>query len=332
MRALVISGGGSKGAFAGGVAQFLIKECKKKYDIFIGTSAGSLLIPLLALGETEKLHTIFTTVTQDDIFNINPFIVEKKKGAFITRINHFGIVRMFLKQRKTFGESLNLRKMIKQFLSEEDFLKIKTAGPDVVVTVANLTTMQVEYKSVRDCSYDDFCDWVWASSNVVPFMSLLQKDNFEYGDGGLGNNVPVSRAINMGATEIDVIVLKTEKYEIKNLPVRNALELTERAFNFMINQIQIDDLIIGRMEGIQKDIHLNFYQPKETLTANSLIFDPVKMKEWWRIGLLYARENSPDCVCVKAKEKMLKNPAILNENLNENLTGFNDTIPPDLLN
>ena len=301
MKALVISGGGSKGAFAGGVAQFLIKECKKQFDIFIGSSAGSLLIPLLSLGETEKLHTIFTTVTQEDIFNINPFIVSKRNGVFKTSINHFGIVRMFLKQKKTFGESMNLRELIRKFLNEEDFLKIKNAGFDVVVTVANLTTMQVEYKSVKNCTYEDFCDWIWASSNVVPFMSLLQKDNFEYGDGGLGNNVPVSRAIRMGATEIDVIVLKPEKHEIKNPPVRNALELTERAFNFMLNQIQIDDLAIGRMEGIQKDIILNFYQPPENLTANSLIFDPLKMKEWWRIGLQYARENSPNCFCINAK-------------------------------
>jgi predicted patatin/cPLA2 family phospholipase len=301
MRALVISGGGSKGAFAGGVAQFLIKECEKQFDIFIGSSAGSLLIPLLSLGETEKLHSIFTTVTQEDIFNINPFIVSKKNGVFKTSINHFGIISMFLKKKKTFGESLGLRELIRKFLNEEDFLRIKNVGTDVVVTVANLTTMEVEYKSVKNCNYEDFCDWVWASSNVVPFMSLLQKENCEYGDGGLGNNVPVSRAIAMGATEIDVIVLKTEKHEIKNPPVRNALELTERAFSFMLNQIQIDDVTIGRMEGLQKDITLNFYQPTETLTANSLIFDPAKMKEWWRIGLQYARQNSPDCYCIKAK-------------------------------
>ena len=35
MRALVISGGGSKGAFAGGVAQYLIEEKKHKYDLLI---------------------------------------------------------------------------------------------------------------------------------------------------------------------------------------------------------------------------------------------------------------------------------------------------------
>jgi predicted patatin/cPLA2 family phospholipase len=301
MKALVISGGGSKGAFAGGVAQFLIEDCKRQYDIFIGTSAGSLLIPLLSLGEMDKLRDIFTSVTQSDIFNVNPFVIYKKNEVDHTRINHLGILKMFLKGKKTFGESLNLRDLIRKFITKEDFLEIKNSGLDVVITVANLTTMQMEYKSVKDYTYDDFCDWIWASSNVTPFMSLLQKNDFEYADGGLGNMVPVSHAIKMGATDIDVIILKTEKRKIKNPPVRNALELTERAFDFMLNQIHIDDLLIGRLEGIQKNVNLNIYQPSESLTSNSLIFDPVKMKEWWSSGLKYARENSPDCHCIEAK-------------------------------
>jgi len=301
MKALVISGGGSKGAFAGGVAQFLIEECKKQYDMFIGTSAGSLLIPLLSLREIEKLHGIFTSVTQSDIFNVNPFAIYKRNESYKTRINHFGILRMFLKGKKTFGESLNLRNLITKFLTKEDFLKMKNAEPDVVVTVANLTSMQMEYKSVKNCTYDEYCDWIWASSNVVPFMSLLQKNDSEYADGGLGNLVPVSHAIKMGATDIDVIILRMEKYKIKKPPVHNALELTERVFDFMLKQIEIDDLLIGRMEGLQKNINLNIYQPSESLTDNSLIFDPVKMKEWWNSGLKYARENSPDCHCITAK-------------------------------
>ena len=43
-KALVISGGGSKGAFAGGVAQYLMKKEKRSYDLFIGTSTGSLMV------------------------------------------------------------------------------------------------------------------------------------------------------------------------------------------------------------------------------------------------------------------------------------------------
>ncbi len=74
MKALVISGGGSKGAFAGGLAEYLLTVCKKEYKIFIGSSTGSLLVPLLSIGESEKLKKVFTTVTQEDIFNICPFL------------------------------------------------------------------------------------------------------------------------------------------------------------------------------------------------------------------------------------------------------------------
>ncbi|MEY3040204.1 MAG: hypothetical protein RLZZ593_1346, partial [Bacteroidota bacterium] len=66
MRALVISGGGSKGAFAGGVAQYLIQEQGRSYDLLVGTSTGSLLLPHLALGQIDKLHHIYTNIQQSD--------------------------------------------------------------------------------------------------------------------------------------------------------------------------------------------------------------------------------------------------------------------------
>jgi len=59
MKALVISGGGSKGAYAGGVAEYLIKEQGRNYDLFLGTSTGSLLIPHLAAGKIDKIHKVF---------------------------------------------------------------------------------------------------------------------------------------------------------------------------------------------------------------------------------------------------------------------------------
>ena len=70
MRALVISGGGSKGAFAGGVAEQLIRERGIDYDIFVGSSTGSLLIPLLAVGNIDKIKNIYTKVKQADILSL----------------------------------------------------------------------------------------------------------------------------------------------------------------------------------------------------------------------------------------------------------------------
>ena len=67
-KALVISGGGSKGAFAGGVAEYLINKKKKDYDLFLGTSTGSLLVSHLALGMIDPLKELYTSVNQKDIF------------------------------------------------------------------------------------------------------------------------------------------------------------------------------------------------------------------------------------------------------------------------
>ena len=134
-RALVISGGGSKGAFGGGIAEYLIRECNFNYDIFVGTSTGSLLVPLLSIDEIEKIRAIYTTVTQDSIFSSNPFIVYKDRGVYKTRINHFGIIKMFLRGKKTFGESKNLFKLIKKIITPSDFERMKNNTAEVYVTV-----------------------------------------------------------------------------------------------------------------------------------------------------------------------------------------------------
>ena len=78
-KALVISGGGSKGAFAGGVAEYLINEKKKDYDFFLGTSTGSLLVSHLALGMIDDLKALYTSVNQKDIFSNNPFKISAPK-------------------------------------------------------------------------------------------------------------------------------------------------------------------------------------------------------------------------------------------------------------
>ena len=86
MRALVISGGGSKGAFAGGVAQYLIEKKGRDYDLYLGTSTGSLLIPHLAANDIKKLYTIYTNVKQKHIFSINPFVQRKKMDESLCRL------------------------------------------------------------------------------------------------------------------------------------------------------------------------------------------------------------------------------------------------------
>ena len=81
MRALVISGRGSKGAFAGRIAQYLLEDEKQSCDLFLGTLTGSLLISHLALGKVETIKEAFTQFNQSSIFSNNPFLVVYKNGV-----------------------------------------------------------------------------------------------------------------------------------------------------------------------------------------------------------------------------------------------------------
>lgn len=290
MRALVISGGGSKGAFAGGVAQYLVQEEGKKYDMFLGTSTGSLLIPHIAAGNIDKVYEIYTNVNQRKIFSVNPFVVKKKEGREYVTINYLNTFWQFIRKKRTFGESQNLRKHIKRNFSPEEFELLQTSVKDVVVTVSNLSKNRVEYKSIHDFTYEDFCDWIWISCNYIPFMSLANKDGYEYADGGLGCVVPIREAIKRGAKEVDAIILEAENMEYNKVLGKNPFSLMINLFGFLQDQVEYHDIVEGKLAALNKKVKLNTYYTPTKLTENSLVFNKKLMSEWWQQGFDHARE------------------------------------------
>ncbi|SFZ91775.1 Predicted phospholipase, patatin/cPLA2 family [Flaviramulus basaltis] len=289
MRALVISGGGSKGAFAGGVAQHLIEDLKREYQIYIGTSTGSLLVSHLALNKIEKIKAVYTSVNNDSIFNVCPFVITKKHGTQNIAINHFNVLLNIFRGSKTFGESYNLKRLIKETLSEEEFLELKKSPIDVAVTVSNLSLNQVEYKSLNEYTYQEFCDWIWISCNYTPFMTLAKRNGCEYADGGMGNMVPIEEAIQRGATEVDAIILQTEINQLNRMPSKNPFSLLTNMFGFMLDRIESQNIKIGKFVASHNNAIINFYYAPTVLTTNSLIFDKEKMTKWWKGGYNFAK-------------------------------------------
>ena len=287
-KALVISGGGSKGAFAGGVAEYLLKEKKNTYDIFLGTSTGSLMVSHLALGEVDALKTIYTGVNQRSIFNINPFRIINKNGVTIVNIRHSATLLSFLKGSKTFGESKNLRKLIVKKITRDIYDAILKEKKEVVVTISNFTANRIEYKSMQEHSYEDFCDWIWGSCNYIPFMSLLEKNGYQYGDGGFGCLIPIREAIERGAKVIDAIILETEITQINRMPAKNPFSLLLTIQEFMMEHVEKHNITIGKLSAKQNNVELNLYYTPTVLTTNSLVFDRKKMSKWWDSGYEYA--------------------------------------------
>lgn len=294
MRALVISGGGSKGAFAGGVAQYLMEREKREYDMFLGTSTGSLLVPHLAVNDISKLYDIFTNVQQQDIFSVSPFVQRKKGDREYVSIDFVNSIWQFIRMKRTFGESKALKRNIRANFTFEEYQKIKASKHDVVVTVSNLSMNRVEYKSIQECSYEEFCNWIWISCNYIPFMSLVKVDGYEYADGGLGCVVPIREAIQRGATEVDAIVLEAESLGKQKVLGKNPFSLMINLFGHLLDQVERNDVLIGKLAAKNKDVKLNLYYTPTSLTENSLIFSKRLMEKWWQQGYEHAAQKHSD--------------------------------------
>ena len=294
MRALVISGGGSKGAFAGGVAQYLMEREKREYDMFLGTSTGSLLVPHLAVNDISKLYDIFTNVQQQDIFSVSPFVQRKKGDREYVSIDFVNSLWQFIRMKRTFGESKHLKRNIRRNFSKKEFNEIRQTKEDVVVTVSNLSKNRVEYKSIKDCSYEEFCDWIWISCNYIPFMSLATIDGFEYADGAFGCVIPIREAILRGATQVDAIVLESESLDKQKILGKNPFSLMMGLFGHLLDQVEKNDVTIGKLAAKNKGVDLNIYYTPTSLTENSLIFSKPLMVDWWQQGFDYAKKKHKD--------------------------------------
>ena len=303
-RVLVISGGGARGAWGGGLTQAL-HESGKDYRAVIGTSTGSLLAPLVVIDSFSRLEEAYTHVTHKDIFNVRPFFTKGKKKGQVRGLNAFWRI---ITGRKTLGESKRLRKTIQSYFTEAEFDAIRSS-PDsleIIVTVVNLQADSVEYKSSKDYDYEQMVNWIWASANQPVFMSLykLKDEDGEkdyYADGGVKENVPIRKAImqarKIGAKEIDVIIHSTDKPSLDPLPKLRILKLLARTIDLFSTEVRENDVdiarLLGRMtelgelspeaEGIRVTV---YYMPPEDYNEipNSLLFEQTSMAKLWESG------------------------------------------------
>lgn len=284
-RALCISGGGSKGAWAGGLIQQMIEERGYDWDMYFGTSTGSLLITLAPLHKMEKLKEAYTSVNNDNIFSVNPFT---KKG----KINIPNAIWRIITKKTSLGESGGLDKLIRQMFSPTEFYDIRKMEKLVYPCATNYTTNGAEYVRNLDVTYDEYIKFTLASTSVPLAMNFVDLKGLQYLDGGVLMHVPIQKAIDEGADEIDVIVLRPEKVDNTPWKAENMLDVLMRTIDIMQDQISQTNVIIGQLEAKEKDVKIRIRYTPYKLTDNSLIFNKEQMLKWWQDGYDFGRKEN----------------------------------------
>ncbi len=234
-RVLVISGGGARGAWGGGVIESLVNERDCDFEAIVGTSTGSLMAPLVAVEDFSTLRDMYTGVNQRAIFNVNPFKTKKRNGEVVAiKPKVLKAVFRIIFGKKTLGESKNLRKLLLKTYDTEKYESILESGDPFFVTVTNFSTADLFYFNSQQEQFDSrsvtctglqgrklkaclkekdskrvqLLDWIWRSANQPLFMTLdctdgvvMDGENHSsdtrncWVDGGVRENIPLLKGI-----------------------------------------------------------------------------------------------------------------------------------------
>ncbi len=204
--ALVLSGGGARGAAQIGVLKALL-ETGIQPDLIVGTSFGSIVGGLYASGYSiEQLDSIITYTNWGDIVSVTPknrrsnLFVEQKitEDRSILTLELDGL-RPVIPTSVSTGQ--NLINYLNQLVIQAP-LHPKKNFDEFLIPFRAVCTDLLTGKPVI-ISDGDLSEAMRASSSVSFLLSPIPKDSFLLADGGLVANIPVRIAKQLGA---DIVI------------------------------------------------------------------------------------------------------------------------------
>lgn len=197
--ALVLEGGGLRGAYTAGVCAWLV-ENKVEFDLYLGISSGAMYAACTAMKDVKMLHDI----------SVNASVEPGNIGwsAFLREGTPVGYHRMFqdiLRKRLGFEAK-----------------RFKAVKPLVEYGVYQFSTQQTVWMNQQDMD-DDIL--MMQAACTLPIAGRNVKVKGEYWmDGGVTTMVPVGRALHHNVDKMIIVVTKPSNFVRKdNSPITQFL-------------------------------------------------------------------------------------------------------------
>lgn len=202
-RALVLGGGGSKGAYEIGVWKAL-DELGESFDIVTGTSIGALIGAMYVQHDFERCLALWTHLSVNQIIkdgvNIDMDIelLMSQKNKYLT------LLESYVKNK---GADISpFLILIHQMFDKEKFFASELDFACMCVCL-NKPGPVPFFKKTMDPEKAE--EYLLASASCFPAFPLKKIDDDYYVDGGYYDNVPIKLAKSMGAEEIVAVDLKS---------------------------------------------------------------------------------------------------------------------------
>ena len=322
--ALVVSGGGAKGAFAVGVVKQLFSSYRHTgwFRITGGTSTGAIIAPMAALmgAQSPVAEQALNTLVHLYSNVTTPDILERQE------------IFEFLRRRDCLNETDPLNDLLHRHLTQAwfDWLQGPQA-PHCYVVYTNYQTGQKVVVSPKDdgMTRERFIQAMLASASVPVVMEAAVIDGAACYDGGVRDLLPFGEAIKLGAETIVPVFLSPERYAKTTRRFSSIDKILLKTLDILVDEAERNDFemasliniairarreILSVLENhaearqkVEDTLHRPEFQdlfgpekrliniitglrPDGPLTEDSLTFEPTKMRMWMDWGEQKARE------------------------------------------
>jgi len=260
--ALVLSGGGAKGAWEAGAAAALIEQ-GVPVRLVAGSSAGALTAAMLADGRLDRLQALWRSLSREQVYALRP-------GVFFAGLLPGWLTLLALDHAGSLLDPAPLRELITATL---DFDRVRASPRRLLVVTTDLARRAPRVFDNATVSVDA----LMAAAAVPGAFPPVSVDGVLLVDGGLTGRAPVLEAL---ATAEPIgrafVLLSYAAGESGEAPTSLRRTLEEAFETAMIHQIR-RDTELARLR--HPAVEVQVLAPAAPLRLRPLEFDSVGMGE-----------------------------------------------------
>ena len=258
--ALILSGGGAKGAWEAGVAATLL-ERGLPVRLVGGSSAGALNAAMVADGRIDRLQQMWRTVTREQVYALRPSIL-------LSGLLPGVLTLLALDRAGSLLDPAPLRALITEAI---DLPRIRASSMELLVVATDLARYDKRVFNNQTVSVDV----LMAASAVPGAFPPVRVDGVPLVDGGLTGRAPVLEALALGrGIGRAIVVMSYARDERAKAPTTLRRTLEEALELVMIHSIE-RDVELARLR--YPDVDVQLLTPSAPLMLRPLDFDPEAM-------------------------------------------------------
>jgi NTE family protein len=255
--ALVLSGGGAKGAYGAGVAAELV-EHGLTIRLVAGSSAGALNATMIADGRVDRLEALWRGLTRDRVYSLRP-------GVFFAGLLPGWLTLLTLDRAGSLFDPTPLRELIDASL---DLDRVRASPVQLLVVTTDLARREERIFDNRTVTREALL----AAAAVPGAFPAVEVEGTLLVDGGLTGRAPVLEALSAAAGVERVVVVMSYAPEEHGRPPTTMRLAVEEAFEMgMIHQIR-RDVELARLKF--PDVEVDLLTPSAPLLLRPLDFEP----------------------------------------------------------